>query len=136
MKNTGIWIDKNKAIIVTLENNIENLEVINSNVEHFRTHGGSGTRLKGGPQDVVQDSKYLEREKHQLKDYFKNIASKVKDTDSLVIFGPAQTNEALKKELNEYYNDLSGKIKAVKKTDSMTDNQVKAWVKDFYKLNT
>ena len=136
MKNTGIWIDKNKAIIVTLENNIENLEVINSNVEHFRTHGGSGTRLKGGPQDVVQDSKYLEREKHQLKDYFKNIASKVKDTDSLVIFGPAQTNEALKKELNEYYNDLSGKIKAVKKADSMTDNQVKAWVKDFYKLNT
>ena len=136
MKNTGIWIDKNKAIIVTLENNIENLEVINSNVEHFRTHGGSGTRLKGGPQDVVQDSKYLEREKHQLKDYFKNIASKVKDTDSLVIFGPAQTNEALKKELNEHYIDLSGKIKAVKKADSMTDNQVKAWVKDFYKLNT
>ena len=135
MKNTGIWIDKDKAIIVTFENNLENLEVINSNVEHFSTHGGSGTRLKGGPQDVVQDSKYLEREKHQLKDYFKSIASKVKDTDSLVIFGPAQTNEELRKELNEHYNDLSAKIKAVKKADSMTDNQVKAWVKDFYQLN-
>ena len=132
MKNTGIWLDKDKALIVTIENNKETFTTIASNIEHFHAHGGSGTRLKGGPQDVVQDSKYLEREKHQLKQYFKDIAIEIKDADALVIFGPAGTNEKLNKELNQNYNSLSTKVKAVTKADSMTENQVKAWVRDFF----
>jgi len=132
MKQTGIWLDKNKAFIVTLENKTETLNTINSNVDHYRIHGGSGTRLKGGPQDVVHDSKYLEQEKHQLKKYFKEIASNIKDTDALVIFGPAGTNEKLSKELQYNYSSLSTKIKGVEKADSMTDNQMKALVRDFF----
>lgn len=135
MKQTGIWIDKDKALIVTLENGTENFKSVESNLEHFRIHGGSGTRLKGGPQDVVQDSKYLEREKHQLKDYFKKIISKIEQSDNLVIFGPAETNERFAKYLHNNLNALSTKIKAVKKADSMTDNQVKAWVRDFFTSN-
>lgn len=135
MKNTGIWLDKDKALIVTIENGIETLSTIASNIEHYRIHGGSGTRFKGGPQDVVQDSKYLEREKHQTKQYFKEIVSEIKETNALVIFGPAETNEKFSKELHENYKDLSTKIKGVKKADSMTDNQVKAWVRDFFKSN-
>ena len=135
MKNTGIWLDKDKALIVTIENETETLSTVTSNLEHFKIHGGSGTRFKGGPQDVVQDSKYLEREKHQFKQYFKNIALEIKDSDALVIFGPAETNEKFGKELNDNYNQLSTKIKAIKKADSMTDNQIKAWVRDFFKLS-
>ena len=133
MKNTGIWLDKDKALIVTLVNNKEYLDTIPSNIEHYHIHGGSGTRFKGGPQDVVQDSRYLEREKHQLNRYFKNIISKIDDTDALVIFGPAETQKKLRKELNENYKDLSKKLKAFKKADSMTNNQVKSWVRDFFK---
>ena len=81
---------------------------------------------------MVQDSKYLEREKHQLKAYFKEIASKMKDAKAIVIFGPAQTKEKLRKELQENYKDLNTKVKAVKNADSMTDNQVKALVRDFF----
>jgi stalled ribosome rescue protein Dom34 len=135
MKNTGIWLDKNKALIVNIENDVETLKRITSNIEHFNVQGGSGTRFKGGPQDVVQDSKYLKREKHQLKDYFKNIALELKDTDALVIFGPAETNEKFGKELQDNYSEINTKIKGIKKTDSMTDNQVKAWVRDFFTSN-
>tara|TARA_B100000745_G_C19995494_1_gene337719 strand:- start:80 stop:487 length:408 start_codon:yes stop_codon:yes gene_type:complete len=133
MKKTGIWLDKDKALIVTLENDKETLNTVMSNVEHYRPHGGSGTRFKGGPQDVVQDSKYLDREKQQLKQYYKSLASKIKDTDALVIFGPADTNEKFSKELHKNHKPLSTKIKGVKKADSMTENQVKAWVRDFFK---
>jgi len=133
MKKTGIWLDKDKALIVTLENDKETLNTVMSNVEHYRPHGGSGTRFKGGPQDVVQDSKYLDREKQQLKQYYKSLASKIKDTDALVIFGPASTNEKFSKELYKNHKHLSTKIKGVKKADSMTENQVKAWVRDFFK---
>ncbi len=38
-------------------------------------------------QDVVQDSKYLEREKHQTKRYFNKLAEEVNSADSLAIFG-------------------------------------------------
>lgn len=133
MKNTGIWLDKDKALIVTLENGAEKLQTVTSNIEHYRTHGGSGTRFKGGPQDVAQDSKFLEREKHQLKQYYKSIASEIKDTDALVIFGPADTYKKFSKELSKNHKSLSNKIKDLKKADSMTENQVKAWVRDFFK---
>jgi len=135
MKNTGIWIDKDKALIVTLEESNESFKTIASNLEHFKPQGGSGSRFKGGPQDVVQDSKYLERENHQLKQYFSNVVSEVKDTDALVIFGPAETNDKLRKEIHQNYIALGSKIKAVKKADSMTDNQVKAWVRNFFTSN-
>lgn len=130
---TGVWLDKNKAIIVTLKKEGEHLCEIPSNIEHYHIHGGSGTRLKGGPQDVVQDSRYLEREKHQFRKYFKNIVSEIKNTDALVIFGPAETNEKFNKELIENYKNLGAKVKGVEKADSMTNNQVKAWVRDFFK---
>jgi len=134
MKQTGIWLDQDKAYIISLENEKETFKTISSNVEHYNVYGGSGTRMKGGPEDVVQDSKYLERENHQLKQYFKAIATEISDTDAVVIFGPAGTNEQFSKELHKNYNNLSSKIKGVEKADSMTDNQVKALVRDFFKV--
>jgi stalled ribosome rescue protein Dom34 len=132
MKNIGIWLDKDRAFVVTLTNGRESTLLIPSNIEHYRIHGGSGTRLKGGPQDVVQDSKYLERENHQFKAYFKEIVSHIKSADVLALFGPAGTNNRFKKELEESYKDLNKKVVAVKKADSMTENQMKALVRDFF----
>jgi len=133
MKNIGIWLDKEKAYIVTVENGKETVNTVKSELENYHIHGGSGTRFKGGPQDVVQDSKYLEREKHQLKVYFKEIASEIKNADAYVIFGPAETKDKLNKELQEKYKNLSLKVQGVNVADSMTDNQLKAWVRDFFK---
>ncbi|CAL2104227.1 conserved protein of unknown function [Tenacibaculum sp. 190130A14a] len=132
MKNIGIWLDKEKAFIVTIENNNEHMEKVLSNIENFKIHGGSGTRFKGGPQDVVQDSRYLEREKNQTKNYFKELASKVQDANALAIFGPAETYEKFKKELEVSYKNLDEKVKTVRNVDSMTNNQVKALIRDFF----
>ncbi|ULC57906.1 hypothetical protein MBM09_08230 [Flaviramulus sp. BrNp1-15] len=129
----GVWLDKRKAIVVTIYNGEVSLNSILSTVEDFHVHGGSGSRLKGGPQDVVQDSKYLEREKHQLKKYFNDVISEIKDANSIVIFGPAETAEKLHKEITKYHKNLEVKIKDVVKADSMTKRQVKAWVKAFFK---
>ena len=133
MKKTGIWLDKKKALIVDLENGNESLITVKSNVEDFHISGGSGTKLKGGPQDVVQDSKYLEREKHQLSNYFKELASKIDNSEELVLFGPAKTNEKFYKELQKKYKDIGNKVKDIVKADSMTSNQIVALVKKYYK---
>lgn len=134
MKRTGVWLDKENAIIVTLYNGDISVNTLLSNIEHFHVQGGSGTRLKGGPQDVVQDSKYLEREKHQQKKYFNNITSEIKEANAIVLFGPADTCEKFNKELSTYSKNISAKVKDVVKTDSMTKRQVKAWVKSFFEL--
>ena len=131
-KKIGIWIDKRVSKIVLLKDESEELLSVESNIEEFRPKGGSGTRLKGGPQDVVQDSKFLEREKHQLKDYFGQILDHIKDAESIIIFGPAQTGEKLFKEISESRADLGEKVRGVAKADSMTDNQVRAWVREYF----
>lgn len=129
----GIWIDKRVAKIVVIEKSDEQLISVESNVEEFHPKGGSGTKLKGGPQDVVQDSKFLEREKHQIKTYFDKIIDLLPPLDALIIFGPAQTGQKLAEEIALYHKDLDYKLKGVEIADSMTDNQVKAWVRDYFK---
>lgn len=129
MKNTGVWLDRDKAIVVTLNNGREVLEIINSEIEDFKA---TSSRLLGGHQEIAKDRKFLEREKHQFKNYFKNIVIKIKDADAIALFGPAQTNEKFNKVLHELYPDVAKKIKGVEKADSMTDNQVIALVKEFF----
>ena len=77
----------------------------------------------------------MEREKQQLKRYFKDIATIISDSDALVLFGPAGTNEKFSEELHKNYKLLSAKITGIKKTDSMTENQVKSWVRNFFLSN-
>lgn len=132
MKYVGIWLDKEKAHIVTLNDNNEAIITVPSNIEHFHIHGGSGTRFKGGPQDVVQDRKYLEREKHQIKDYFSSLIPHLKSANNIVLFGPAQTADRFANYIKDNYRELDKKIKAVRKSDSMTNNEVVALVRNFF----
>ena len=132
MKKIGIWLDKEKAHLVTLKNEDVRFRTINSEIEFFHPKGGARSKTKWGPQDVVQDSKYLEREKHQLKLYFKELAKAMEDAEAIAIFGPADTNDKFYKELNENYKTLALKVKTVEKADSMTENQVKALVRNFF----
>lgn len=134
MNQIGIWLDKEKAHIVRLNDDGEKMETILSNLEFFNPVGGSRTRTaKWGPQDVVQDSKYLEREKHQIKVYFNNLADAIGDADAIALFGPSDTGLRFKKELLENHSHLAAKLKNVVKADSMTENQTKALVRDYFK---
>jgi ABC-type Zn uptake system ZnuABC Zn-binding protein ZnuA len=132
MKKIGIWIDKEKAHIVTLEGEKEYFKTIVSELESFNVRGGSRSKTRWGPQQVVHDSKYLEREKHQMRDYFAKLAEAVKSADVISIFGPAEVKEKFAKELSEKHPGIDAKVKAVETADSMTDNQVKAMIKEHF----
>ena len=125
MKKIGIWMDREKAYIINIDNGKEHITTVFSKIENFHIGGGSGSRFKGGPQDVVQDSKYLEREGHQLTAFFKEIASRISGADAIMIFGPAQAGQKLDDELSKKYASLHHKVKSVEKADNMTDNQTK-----------
>jgi len=129
MKNTGIWLDKSKALIVNIENNEETMKIVHSDIDNYNV---TANRHIGGAKEIVKDIKYLEREKQQFKSYFKDIVQEINNTDALVIFGPAETYKKFTKELEENHKDVSMKIKDIRRADSMTDNQVIAWVRDFF----
>lgn len=132
MKNIGIWLDKEKAYIVEVREGTVLMNEIPSDMEFYHPKGGSRSKTRWGPQDVVQDSKYLEREKHQLKRYFREIIENIKDAEAIVIYGPAETYERLFKELEDHHPKLASRVKEVKRADSMTLNQVKAMIRDYY----
>jgi len=134
MKKVGIWMDSKQAHIVRLKGNEETLDTINSGIEFFNKTGTAGSRVKwGGTQDITHEKSYLEKEKAQFKNYFNKIAEAVSDSDELLLFGPADISEKFKKELSLHHKTLVGKLKAIQKADSMTENQTKAYVKDFFR---
>lgn len=135
MKKVGIWLDKEQAHIVTLEKENEIMKTIKSEIEDFHPSGGFGLGYRGSPQDALPEDKYMEREIHQTKSYFKEIVSEVQDADAIVVFGPAQTGYKFKNELEEHFKDINAKVTGVQKADSMTKNQIIAWVKEFFGID-
>jgi len=55
----------------------------------------------GGPQNVVHENEYEEKEKHQLKVFFNELSNTIKGADALTIFGPSYTFEKFRNELLE-----------------------------------
>ncbi|MER3375008.1 MAG: hypothetical protein RIM83_10270 [Allomuricauda sp.] len=135
MKQVGIWMDKLEAKGVVFEDGKESGFHIPSEMDFFNPRGGARSKTKWGPQDVVQDSKYLETEKHQMKRYFQKIVDAVQDVDQLALYGPAEASEKFVKELRENHPQLADKVKIKEKADSMTDNQFKAMAKRFFKID-
>ena len=129
MKRIGIWMDKEKAHIVTLTDDKEQLKTLESEVEFYNVRGGSRSKTRWGPQQVVKDSTYLEREKHQLKAYFKKLAETVRKADLIYVFGPGDTKNKFHKEMSESFPLIAEKIQDLETADSMTSKQLVARVK-------
>ena len=132
MKCLGIWLDKRKAIIVTLENGQEHLKKINSEVDEGNTRGGARSSTPYGPQDVVREKALLEKRKQQMKKYFSSLIKQLKNVEQLLILGPADTKTALLKEIQSHQEFETVKIH-MKNADSMTLPQIKSHVRDHFR---
>ena len=130
-KNIGIWLDSDKAYIFSFYQDKEELEIIYSQVEHFKVQGGYGSGTAYKPQEAVSESKYLERKKAQLKDFYRRIMIRLNDAGAIAIFGPAEAKMGLKKALKAR-KEFKDKIVAFKAAGNMTDNQKRALVRDFF----
>lgn len=131
MMNTGIWIDRQKAHVLTINEEHITQFLIESEVEDYNVKGGSRSKTPWGPQEKISESKYLERRKHQLKNYFSKIIALVNNSDAIAIYGPADTKIHFKDEIKKRHKLVYNKIKIVKTENKMTCNQFKALVKSF-----
>jgi hypothetical protein len=132
-KQTGIWIDSTKAIIVSLEGSKEPVTEVLSELENRVYHdkeGDKGSFFAG--QHIDSQKSFDERKKHQINSYLKDVISSVNNADELYIFGPAETKPKLEKKINAEKSTISSKPKSIETADSMTSNQIVAKVKQFY----
>ena len=82
---------------------------------------------------MVHDSKYTERENHQLRKYFDDLARALSAADAIVLYGPAGTNAQFKKRLDREHPGIASRVRDVLTADSMTEAQVQALVRDYFK---
>lgn len=120
-RDVGLWIDHRKAVIVTLENEIESTQEIRSNVDKGER---SSSKSQGSTAEDVRDRKFGDH----LGRYYEGIVSIIRDADSIWIFGPGEAKVELESMLKN--NDLGAKILGVETVDKMTDPQIAAKVRD------
>ncbi|MDX1333325.1 MAG: hypothetical protein R3252_09870 [Robiginitalea sp.] len=135
MKNTGVWMDKKQAYLVTVDQGKTATQTLESGLEFFNPKGGSRSKTRWGPQQVVHDSKYTERENHQLRAYFDNLAKALNKADAIVLYGPAGTNIQFKKRLDAAYPQIASRVRDVLTADSMTEGQMQALIRDYFENN-
>jgi hypothetical protein len=129
----GLWIDHRKAVIVSITDDGENIEGVDSNVERkVRLSGGSRTgKTPYGPQQVAVDGKQEVRIKRQLRQYYQEVIRRVQDAHQILILGPGEAKNEIKKEL-EKSKELALKKVTVEPADKMTERQIAARIRNFF----
>jgi hypothetical protein len=133
-KQTGIWIDSSKAIIVTLDGGKQKISKIESDLENKIYHEKEGNKgTFSGSHHGNNEGKFKERRKNETNHFLKNILSHIKLADELYIFGPAEAKIKLEQKINTDKSFDCSKLKMVETAESsLTTNQIVAKVKKFY----
>jgi len=136
-KQTGIWIDTSKAIIVTFTDGKEHITEIESDIENRIYHdkeSDKGTFMGRGIHHINSERTFDERKEHQFDHFLNDVLSHIKESDELYVFGPSETKIKLKQKIDDGKIIADNKLKSLETADSMTLNQVVAKVKKFYNL--
>ncbi len=130
-KQVGLWIDHRKAVIVTIENEVEEIREIASNMEkRIRYSSGSRSNSRNNSQGSMSEDMRDRKFDNHLSQYYKEIISLIRDADSIWIFGPGEAKGEL---LNSLKNEgLEGLVVGIETEDKMTDNQIAAKIRDHY----
>ena len=132
-RQTGIWIDSSKAIIVCLDGKKESITEIDSDIENKSHHNREGNKgTFSGNQHNANETQLSNRKKEQTNYFMDSIIDYIKKSDELYVFGPAGAKTQLKKRIQEERIITPDKLKGIDTSDKMTVNQIVAKVRDFY----
>ncbi len=136
-KQSGIWVDVRKACIINLVEHGEDFETtvhhLGSDIEESTAKGGSRSKTPWGPQGGVTDRHLEERRHHEEKHFFEAIIEAVDpETDELVIFGPSKAKHGLLNAIEDHKH-YHPKVVGVESADQMTEHQMEAWVRTYFK---
>jgi hypothetical protein len=115
-KRVGMWINRNKAVIVSIADNIEAKRTITSDMEHYVLYS---TIVPGdGSPENIRDRRFW----NHLGEYYDKIIAHIRDATEIQIFGPEIAKYELQKHLEN--EGLSEHIVSVEDADKLTDLQI------------
>ncbi|RIH63407.1 hypothetical protein D1164_19965 [Mariniphaga sediminis] len=121
VKRLGIWMDHSTANIFELLNDT----VISKTLESIPAFPDQVENLR------LDESLMHNKEQNQYADFYKKLSYIINDYSEVLLFGPTDAKSELFNVLQS--NRKFEKIKiSVQPADNMTDNQQKAFVKDFF----
>ena len=130
----GLWIDHRKAVIVLITNEKIEKKTITSKVEK------QPGRIDGIRSMTPYDSQYVHADDSLQRDftghlniYYDEVISYIRNVEAILIFGPGEAKGELKNRLEK--DSLSGQIAAIETSERMTDRQIEAKVKKYFKDN-
>jgi hypothetical protein len=131
-REVGLWIDHKQAVIVILLNQGEELEYVKSGMAKHIPHAGASQyeNVAGSHDDAAEDRRDR-RFGNYLKDYYNTVISYLRGVDSILIIGPGEAKGELQKRLEN--EELDGHIVGIENADKMTDEQITAAVRQYFR---
>jgi hypothetical protein len=128
----GVWIDHRKAVVVAVTAEGEEMGLTISKVQkQLRRSGDSPLK---GPYEALQVPADDSREKKwmgQLNIYYDAVIASIRVADSILLFGPGEAKGELQERIEQ--SSLRGRIVAVETVDKMTDRQIAAKARQYFK---
>ena len=115
-KKVGLWLDRNKAVIVSITNNVEARSIITSDMENYILY--STIAPGDGSPENIRDRRFW----NHLDEYYDKIIAHIRDATEIQIFGPEIAKYELQKHLES--EGLAGRIVSVEDADKLTDLQI------------
>ena len=154
-KKVGVWIDTEKAVIISLDAvepraNVQNsfsgerlgklpkisndtYTIISSPIQtKLRLPGDTKDFARNGNQHYSTEIKNMHKLKNDKIQYFKNILQGIKDVDELVLFGPSLIKKELETQMIKY-PQIHSRLLSVESADIMTDKQMVRWVENYFR---
>ena len=115
-KKVGMWIDRNKAVIVSIADKIEARRIITSDMEHYVLYS---TVIPGdGSPENLRDRRFW----NHLGEYYDKIIAYIRDAAEIQIFGPEVAKYELQKHLESA--GLAAQIVSIEDAEKLTDLQI------------
>jgi len=115
-KKVGLWLDRNKAVIVSVTNNVEGRSIITSDMEHYVLY--SAVVPGDGSPENPRDRRFW----NHLGEYYTKIIAEIHDATQIQIFGPEVAKHELQKRLEN--EGLAGLVVSMEDAAKMTDLQI------------
>lgn len=129
-KQIGIWIDHKRAVILTVGEDGETMQQIESGLEHLRFRGGNRSRTPYSTQYQKGDDQLDKQFQGHLNKYYENVLALTRGADAILILGPGEAKSEFKKRLER--EKTCPPITGILPADKMTDRQFAAKVRSHF----
>ena len=123
MKYVGLWLDHKNAVVSTWVQNKETTKKIHSKLS---------PQYKAKHASRIAPKKQEQRREHVIAQFYDEVFKTVRSPDKVLLMGPGIAKKEFKTFLEQ--KGFSGKIVKVTSADKMTDRQVAAQTRNFFKL--